>query len=330
MKIIVITNNLQRASFRQRIEVHLDALKAAGIDCTVEKLPAGELARRTLFGRTGDFDAVLLQKKTLNLLDARWLRRGARRIIYDLDDAIMYSAENPQHNSRSHLVPFRRTAAMADLVIAGNEYLAEHARAFTDNVHVLATGLDTAAYEAGQPADDGRTRLVWIGSRSTLRYLRQLTDALNEIGSSFDNVVLRMICDEFFDLDNMPVDKIPWSAQTQYSDLATADIGLAPLADNRFTRGKCGFKILQYSAASLPTITSPVGVNTEYVTDGVTGLHATTTDQWVAAMAELIEKAELRKQMGSKAAESATQFDLTNIADGLVDLVKKTLSQPEP
>ncbi len=112
--------------------------------------------------------------------------------------------------------------------------------------------------------------------------------------------------------------------------MATSDIGLAPLPDNRFTKGKCGFKILQYAAAELPVIASPVGVNAEYVCDGVTGFHAINTSQWVDKISELIENAELRKRMGQEGNVQVQRFDLSIVGKQLCKLVERCLEGVAP
>jgi len=279
-----------------------------------------------LFKRAGQFDGVFLQKKCLNFRDAAWLRQYSKKIIYDLDDAIMYSPKTPNSDRSSHFRLFRRTAKLADVVIAGNSYLAEHAQRFNTNVKILPTGLDTKAYKVEtKPKIDGKIRLVWIGSKSTLCYLMEIKPALEEIGSQFDNVVLRIICDDFFGLQNMEVEKRWWSLEKQAVDLATSDIGLAPLPDDRFTRGKCGFKILQYEAAYLPIITSPVGVNAEYVRNGVTGYHAPNIPQWVDKITELIDNIKLRKQMADAGRAQAERFDTSIIGKKLCSLITECL-----
>ena len=327
MKLLVISNNPDRASFRQRIAVHIDTLQANGIDCEVAKLPSGFLARRKLFMRAADFDAVFLHKKRLNLIEAPLLRKFARKIIYDFDDAVMYKPRAPQSYSLSNSVRFRLTVKLADLVIAGNPYLAELARRLSTKVEVLPTGLDTKAYKLPyKPDSDGNIRLAWIGSRSTLRYLTQIKPALEEIGSRFDNVILRIICDDFFDLQKMPVEKQPWSEQTQVTDLATSDIGLAPLPDDRFTRGKCGFKILQYASAGLPAIASPVGAHSDYIVNNANGFLAADNSQWVKSMARLIEDADLRKTMGASARERVADFDVAVVGKRLCDAVKNCIT----
>lgn len=326
MRLFVLTNNPERASFRQRIQVHLDTLCANGVDCEVAKLPTGFLARRKVFKRAANFDAVFLQKKCLNFFDAICLRRYSREIIYDFDDAIMYSPQKPESDTTSHFRLFRRTVRLADMVIAGNSYLAEHAQRFNDNVKILPTGLDTKAYNRPiREKDDGEVRLVWIGSKSTLKYLAEIKPALEQIGERFSNVILRIICDEFFDLQNMQVEKCRWSLAGQCSDLLSCDIGLAPLPDNRFTRGKCGFKILQYQAAHLPVVASPVGVNAEYVADGLTGYLAANNNQWVESISRLIENDALRKEMSHTAKKHVVRFDSDIIGGKLSTLIAEFL-----
>jgi len=329
MNVLVLSNNPNRASFRQRIGIYLDILSENGLECEVVKLPSTKLARLNLFKQTAGIDAVFLHKKCLNFFDAACLRRYSKKIIYDFDDAIMYSPETPDSDRTSHFRIFRRTAKLADMIIVGNCYLAEHAKRFNDNVKVLPTGLDTKTYDLSiKPKDNSKIRLVWIGSKSTLRYLKQIRPALEEIGAGFSNVVLRIICDEFFDLENMEVEKCVWSLESQAKDLATSHIGLAPLPSNRFTRGKCGFKVLQYAAAGLPVIASPVGVNSEYVVNGITGYHAFGHQQWVDRICECVENEGLRKELGDTAKKLVERFDSDIIGEKLSGLITGFLYEP--
>ncbi len=329
MKLLVLTNNPDRASFRQRIGVYLDVLQANDVHCEVVTLPCGTLARRKVFKSSTGYEGVLLHKKKLNVLDAFWLRKHSRRIIYSFDDAVMYSDKNPERYSRSHFVPFRRSVRLADLVITGSSYLAEHARKFNSNVEVLPIGLKVSDYAVPYPVKgDDRIRLVWIGSRATLSYLEQIRPAIEQIGSRFDKIVLRIIGDDFLELDHVPVEKRLWSVDSRGLDLATSDIGLAPLPDNPFTRGKCSFKVLEYSAAGLPVIASPVGTNSEYVREGTTGFLAADTRQWVDRMIQLIEHPQLRQQMGQEGRAWAKNFDISVIGTRLCKLIAGCLQNP--
>jgi glycosyltransferase involved in cell wall biosynthesis len=285
------------------------------------------LARTRLFKSAAEFDGVLLHKKGLNLFDAFMLRRYSRKVIYNFDDAIMYDPKKPDRFRLSHFVKFRMMTKLADLVITGNSYLAEHARKYNSNVELWLHGVRVADY-ARQPrsADDDTIRLVWIGSKSTLRYLGQIKSTLEEIGKRFDKVVLRIICDEFFDLENMKVEKCLWSEQTRVRDLAAADIGLAPLPDDRFTRGKCTFKILEYAATGLPVVASPVGAHSDYVIDNVTGFLAVDSSAWFESIVRLIENANLRKTMGSAARERAAAFDVAVVGERLCRAIKSCIA----
>ncbi|MHC4323901.1 MAG: glycosyltransferase [Planctomycetota bacterium] len=327
MDLFVVTNNPDSASFRQRVEVHLAMLRNNDINCEVAKLPPGFRERRKLFMRTTRFDGILLHRKILNFSDAFWLNRYSRKIIYDFDDAVMFSTRKPGSFCQSRQRRFRRSVELANLIIAGNSYLARNAKKFNQRVKVLPTGLDTSAHNIRTKSEnDGKIRLVWIGSKSTLRYLAQIKPALEKIGAIFDNIILRIICDEFFSLQNMTVEKQKWHKSTEAIDLKTSDIGLAPLPDDHFTRGKCGFKILQYAAAELPVVASPVGVNAEYVQDGVTGFHAINTTQWIDRVGKLIKDQELRKQTGQAGKVRVQEFDVNVLGKRLVNLIVEFLN----
>jgi glycosyltransferase involved in cell wall biosynthesis len=329
MNLLIVTNNPHRASFRQRIGVYLGILQANGIACKVAKLPSSLYSRQKLFKRAKDFDGVLLHKKGLNVIDGFWLRKYSKKIIYNFDDAVMYSDKRPDRNSRSHFIRFRRSVKLADMVIVGNSYLAERARRFNSNVKILPIGLEVGDYKlAYPPRDDNKIHLVWIGSKSTLSYLGAIKAALEEIGARFDNVVLRIICDDFFELQNMQVEKRLWSKDTRAIDLAGCDIGLAPLPDNRFTRGKCSFKVLEYACAGLPVVASPIGTNSDHICDNVTGFLVTNTQEWIGRITQLIEDGELRKRMGQEGRAYAEKFDVSVIGKQLTELIIKCLWEP--
>jgi glycosyltransferase involved in cell wall biosynthesis len=326
MKLFIVTNNPHRASFRQRIEVYLDILRANGIACEVAKLPSGSHKRRRLFKRAKEFDGVFLHKKGLNVIDGFWLRKYSKKIIYNFDDAVMYSDKRPDRNSRSHFIPFHRSVNLADMVIVGSSYLAEHAQRFNSNVKILPLGLKVSDYKLDYPPKkDDKIRLVWIGSKSTLNYLVEMKPTLEEIGARFNNVILRIICDEFFDLRNMPVEKRPWYKDTRCIDLATSDIGLAPLPNNRFTKGKCSFKVLEYSAAGLPVIASPIGTNSIYVLNHTTGFLVRDKQEWIDRISQLIITPELREKMSQEGRAYAKKFDISVIGNQLVELITECL-----
>jgi len=328
MNLLIISNNPDRASFRQRISEYLPYLHDAGIQAEVCRLPTNKLARWRLFTSARRFDAVLLHKKRLNLFDAKVLRHYSKTILYDFDDAVMYSPTKPDSNQTSHFRLFRRTARLADVMIAGNEYLAEHARRYCSNVHLLPTGLNTKAFHKTQNMTlRNKIRLVWIGSKSTLKYLSELQPVFEQVGKTGIGVVLRIVADDSFDLDYMTVEKRVWSLDTQFSDLLECDIGLAPLPDNRFTHGKCGFKILQYFAAGLPVIASPVGVNSDFIQKSLAGIIAVTPEQWNNAIMKMVQDVALRKRLGQNAKQFVQQYDTAVLAKRFCEIIKKSIQK---
>lgn len=328
MRLLIITNNPSHASFRQRIGIHLDLLRKEGIDCRIAKLPSGMLARRALFACARDFDGVLLHRKMLTAWDGFWMRHYGRRVIFDFDDAILYSDRKPEQASRIRMQRFGRSVALSCAVIAGNRYLADHARRYSANVHILPTALDVRAYDMQRPHTGDRTvRLVWIGSDSTLKYLHEIRPALEEIGKRFPHTILRIVCNRFLDLETMPVEKRLWSPETEAVDLVTSDIGLAPLPDDPFTRGKCGFKILQYQAAGLPVVASPVGVNGDLVQHGRTGFLARDRSEWVESLATLIDNPDMRAAFGRSGRTEVERFDARVIGRDFRQLVVESLER---
>ncbi|MGA2069767.1 MAG: glycosyltransferase family 4 protein [Sedimentisphaerales bacterium] len=327
MKLLIISNNTDRSSFKERIAVYLDTLRDNGINCTTEVLPASLLARRKLFKSSREFDGVFLHKKKLSFLDAFFLRRCCKKLIYNFDDAVMYDQNNPSRNSLLRFMPFRRTVRLADMVLVGSRYLAEHALKFNSNVEILPLGLKVNLYNITPPAKtDDKIRLVWIGSESNLKYLEQIKPVIEAVGSRFPNVVLRIIGDTFFDMPNIPVEKLKWSEQTRGLGLVTSDIGLAPLPDDRFTRGKCSFKVLEYAAAGLPVVASPIGTNAEHIRQGVTGFLAENADQWLEKISLLVRTPQLRASMGMQGRQFAQQFDVAVIGKRLAGIIKKCLA----
>jgi len=328
MRLLVLTNNPDRASFRMRVAIHLGILRDNGINCEVVRFPRGFWARQRLFQQAADFDGVFLHKKRLSWLDAVSLRRRARRVLYDFDDAVMYRDREPERTSRARFRDFGRTVGLADMVIAGNTYLGEHASRYNTNVRVLPTGVDLNPYrEGGHRSDDGQVRLVWIGSAATLKYLEGIRTVLEDLAGRFDNLTLRMISDKYLDAMSMRTERCRWSGETEAAHLTASDIGLAPLPDDPFTRGKCGYKILQYQAAGLPVVASPVGVNAQYVRDGLTGFLAKDPVQWASRLGELIANAELRTTLGRAGRQDVEAFDVGVIGSRLCALVAECLGK---
>jgi glycosyltransferase involved in cell wall biosynthesis len=298
-RILVIANNLNQASYRLRIAALIEPLRGRGFELDVQVRPRSLFARRRLLRRAADYDAVLLQRKLLDPSDARLLRRSARRILYDVDDAVMFNQTPRGRFSQWRLTRrFAATASILDCAVVGNDYLAGIFLAKCRNVIVLPTVVDPARYAVKDHAASDLVRLVWIGSHSTLPYLQQQLPALEAAAREIEGLRLLIIADDTLTTDAIQIEHEPWSEQTESASLLRGDIGIAPTPLNHWTLGKCGFKIVQYMAAGLPVIASPVGANAQIVQDGKTGFLAETRQLWREAIANLARDPALRHIMG--------------------------------
>jgi glycosyltransferase involved in cell wall biosynthesis len=159
--------------------------------------------------------------------------------------------------------------------------------------------VNTAVYPRAKHTRHGKgVQLVWIGSSSTLKGLEAIMPLLETLGVGCPGVRLKLVCDRFLHLRSLPVDECPWSEAGEAQALAEADIGIAWVPDDLWSRGKCGLKVLQYMAAGLPVIANPVGVQAEMVRHGETGFLTETAQEWVEAVRRLAADPALRQRMG--------------------------------
>ena len=327
-RLLVLTRDRANASFRQRIEPYIQPLYERGIAAEVAELATSAWSRRRQWRAAREFGGVLLHRKTLTAWDA-WALGPSPRLIYDFDDAVMYQARAPGQPDPTRLRRFERTAARAHLVIAGSPYLARYASAVgAKRVEVVPTGLDVARFAPRTDSPSpGPVRLVWIGSTSTLKQLDAFRATFEALGCAMPALALRIIADAALEVAALRVENVPWSLEAEGRLLAESDIGIAPLPDTPYTRGKCGFKVLQYMAAGLPVIASPVGVNADYVRHEATGLWAKTAEEWVEAVRRLAGDAPLRQRMGCAGRRRVeAEFDFAVLAPKVVGLVAKALA----
>ncbi|MGD0770921.1 MAG: glycosyltransferase family 4 protein [Tepidisphaeraceae bacterium] len=299
IRVLVITNNLQQASFRLRIEALRQALAERGVSLDVHVRPRPMFSRRTLLKRADEYDAVLLQRKMLDPIDVRLLRKHAKKLFFDVDDAVMYHSRpvGPIERWRTRR-RFLAIARAVDRVVAGNEYLAEHFRRHGALTTVLPTVVDPSHYQLKSHAATDRPTLVWIGSKSTLPYLSQFAPTLSEAARRVPGLRLITIADVPLPDPPLPTEHVPWSVETESAALCCGDIGIAPTPEDRWTLGKCGFKIIQYMAAGLPVIASPVGANREIVRPNQTGFLPKNPTEWTETIAALAADPPKRQALG--------------------------------
>lgn len=295
-KLLYVSKGRNAASTRYRALQFFPQLRDAGFDPHYVPGSGGMGAFIRVLKEARRADVVIVLRKTYPAPLLWLLRRCARKLVFDLDDAIFCNTDGSYSPTR-----MKRFAAMArrcDHIFAGNRFLADHARRFNATVDVIPTCLQSGKYHVTAKKTDNHLDLVWIGSRSTRKYLIDALPALGLAAERVPNLRLKIIAD--FDLPESPVPTlaVAWRAETEAVELAASHIGIAPLRDDNWSRGKCALKVLQYMAAGLPVVSSNTGVNADAVRHGETGYLAESDEAWAHAIETLAKDERARLRMG--------------------------------
>lgn len=252
------------------------------------------------------FDIVFIYREAVMHGSVKFETQIARRgipVIYDFDDAIWLFDVSNGNRLFGWLKRPGKTADIIRLsraVIVGNEFLAEYARQFSDYVHIIPTTIQTGTFrQTGEMKNNETICIGWTGSFTTLKHFHLAIPILKKITEKYPGKIrFKLISDEPCDTNDIPVHFCRWNPDTEVSDLKEFDIGIMPLPDDEWSKGKCGFKGLQYMALGIPAVMSPVGVNTEIISDGQNGFLAATEKEWIEKLSLLIESPELRDKLG--------------------------------
>lgn len=327
MKVLFLIQGFNVAASRYRVLQFIPHLNAEGITTEVCTYPRTPLEFARFFRGLQKFDCLFLQRKRFSGPLLKLLRKGAKKIIYDFDDSVMYrNSKAGSPHSKTRMRRFADMVRASDFVIAGNRFLMEQALAFTDRVAVIPTAIDGNRYtrkDYDLPKD--RVTLGWIGDHGSIHYMEKMKPLFEQLGRKYPNAELSIVCDVFIDCENIPVIKKMWSQETEVSDLKEMDIGLMPLMNDLWSEGKCGLKILQYFGVGVPAVCTPVGVNKDVVKDGVNGLYADSPQQWLEKISTLIESPRLRKEMGLEGRKTVFEgYTIEACAPRLLEIIKDT------
>jgi glycosyltransferase involved in cell wall biosynthesis len=290
----------------------------------IEIVPWKETDGAALLARVADVHSLVIQRC---LIPTKWLRRlrqAASRVVFDFDDAVLLRPARYGVGTRWSLKRHWRFWSMmkaADAVTAGNAYLARLAQRYTSRaaVEIVPSTLNVASYgkpmqirEQAQPPVLG-----WIGQRSTQVYLQMIAPALRALNRKYPGLVLRCITDQPPKIEGVQIELRRWSESTEVVDLQSCDVGLAPLSDDAWARGKCGLRLLQYMGAGVPAVASPVSAQGEMVTLGG-AVGATTLPEWQRAVERLLDNAPFRREQARRARELVqTRY----VPSAVIDLV---------
>jgi len=326
MHILILSKYGQRAaSSRQRFYQYVPFLEEHGIKCAIcpffddayleTKFERGRASfRHVLRAYLGRANAILEAKKYdllivhyegfpyLPAFFERYLKWRNIAYVLDYDDATFHTYDKHPSKFVRRLLgnKIACVAKHSSMVLACNEYLAEYARrAAAPRVEILPTVVDVRRYSTRllYRPDSSVFTIGWIGSPSTSVYVETIAPALSEVCAGGRGKVV-LIGSKPLELSNVPLEIIPWSEESEVAHLQAFDVGIMPVSDSDWARGKCGFKLIQYMACGLPVVASPVGVNKEIVEDGANGFWATTLQDWVRALSTLRDNKELRDKMG--------------------------------
>ncbi|WP_436515249.1 glycosyltransferase family 4 protein [Ekhidna sp. To15] len=318
---------------RYRHEQYVGYLEEKGIDCAFSPLLISEKEDQIFYGKgmllkilvglkalwrryksiknAGEFDVVYIYRDAFffGTFFEKWLKKKDVKIIYDFDDAIWLGDENPNQGIFNKLKNPDKVAtisSLADRVIVGNTYLKDFALRYNNEVHIIPSTIDFKKYTKDFKPKES-VCIGWTGSFSTLKHFETVIPALEKIKQIFsEEVYFKIIGEPSFSHPSLKIEGVAWKSETEARDLSELDIGLMPLPDNEWTRGKCAMKGLQYMALGIPTIMSPVGVNTDIIQDGENGFLAGITEEWVEKLSILIEDKKLRTEIG-KAGRATVQ-----------------------
>lgn len=329
MKLLALVEGPDHVCCRYRLQAFEPALAEGG--WTFEALPLTKrsLPRLGQLRRAAAADVVVLQRKLLPLWQLRILRKAAKTLIYDFDDAMFHRDSYHPKGLKSwrRLARFWAAIYAADAVTAGNDFLRDQAAAYVpaQRVHYFPTCIAPERYCAARhERQGGEAKLVWIGQRSTLPSLHQAERGLAAAAALLPGLELRVVSDVFPNLSGIRVAERRWSAASEAEELADADIGVSWLPDDAWSRGKCGLKVLQFMAAGLPVVANPVGVHRQMVVHGETGFLARTPQEWAQAISQLAGDAELRMRLGAAGRRLVEErYSVSRWAGPMIELLNR-------
>jgi glycosyltransferase involved in cell wall biosynthesis len=262
--------------------------------------------------KASSYDIIFIQREAFMtgtvFFENRFARSGAK-VVFDFDDAIWHDNVSDANKGFSWLKKPEKIVEIishSHLIIAGNHFLAAFAKQFNDNVKIIPTTINTDEYKRAEKSSASETVCIgWSGSLTTIKHFELAIPFLTELKKKYgDGITIKVIGDGTYVNKELGIKGIPWNSKDEIKELSTFDIGIMPLPDDEWSKGKCGLKGLQYMALEIPAIMSPVGVNTEIIQDGVNGFLANTNEEWINRISTLIDNAPLRCTMGKAARQT--------------------------
>ena len=281
--------------------------------------------------RAGQYDIVYIQREAFFIgppVFEYFFKLTRAKLIFDFDDSIWLPNVSEANKSLNWLKNYNKTSkiiAYADMVFAGNNYLYNYAVQFNKNVVIIPTTIDTNEYNRITYTNNNIITVGWSGSITTIQHFKFAEPFLKIIKEKYGHKIkIKVIGDKNYSHPELDVEAFDWNKSDELKELSSFDIGIMPLPDDMWAKGKCGLKGLQYMALEIPTIMSPVGVNEEIIDDGINGFLSTDVNGWVDKISLLIESEELRKSMGKNARKTVVEkYSFNAFKSIYLDIFKK-------
>ena len=345
---------------RYRCEQYIKYLEANGFECKYSPLIASKEEDFALYNSTSlfakakifvigfvrrlkdvwqasNFDIIFIYREafmTGSVFFERLFRRGGAKIIFDFDDAIwLHSVSNANKSLQWLKRPEKVTdiIGLSDLIITGNSYLAEYAKTYNPNVVVFPSTIDLEYYQISIKPKTNQSGIVvigWSGSHTTVEHFETLIPVIRVLKNKFgERVHFEVYGDPLYKNAELDIQGTAWSFDTEVATISSFDIGIMPLPNDDWSKGKCAMKGLQYMGLQVPPVLSSVGMNKDVITDGVNGFLAANENEWIDKLTLLIENKELREKMGKAGRKTIEQrFSSQVLSTTYLNIFKSVLN----
>ncbi len=328
MKVLFLIRAKNHPASRYRALQYFPYLEKQGINAQSRFFPESYFDWRRLVKEIKDIDIVFIQKKMISVSWLQRIKKTGAKIVYDIDDAIMFnSPRHPSPRSPRRLKRYRQTVQMCDLVIAGNSYLRSLTEKYNPRVQILPLSIDLKKYPLKDYNIETQSIVLgWIGGTKSLFFVKKLMPVLEKLAQKHPGLALKIVCNEFPSSDKIKIIKKQWQEAEEGEDITGFDIGFSVLTDDPWSRGKCGTKLLQYMAAGVVSVASPVGVHKEIVQDGVNGFLAANNEEWITKVSALIKDKSLRQTIGLAGRRTVAKYhSLEKNALKMIDIFRSVL-----
>lgn len=354
MKVLFFTQTTQNgASARYRVYQFLDYLKNGGIDCSVSPAVSDELLKAYLKSssvhvkfhfyasqilkrvgelvKTRNFDIIFFQRDTIVYIYPvleKIIALLNKNIIFDFDDPIYLSPLNKKVGLLFDFLwdrkKIERIIKLSKYVIVGNNFLKNYAANFTKNVTVIPTSVNLSQYKSLPKLTDanGKVTIGWTGSQGTFNYLKKFFPIFIELAKKY-KIELKVIGAYGPEISGLKITYKDWNLNSEINEISSFDIGVMPLTNDEWSRGKSATKLLQYMAAGVPAVASPIGVNSEIIQDGTNGFLADSFDEWMQKISYLINDRVLANRLSLEAKKTVAAHYSTEVnAPKLIKVIK--------